>query len=159
MSAPFAQLSNIVRGVYFHNEGLLTGTQSVSSDRICLLSEGMLRRSASATRIQRHWKGYIFRKKHLQSLQQLWNLNRAAIIVQRWARRLPRLTRESFMEQARATLEGIPDNRIYMPLPHYMGFLDEDSPIRGIRFAEQNSRIYKRGDELVITWDDALESA
>ena len=53
----------MVRGIYFYNDKKLHYDAS-TYQRIHVFSEWMLKRAASAIRIQKAWKGYLFRKNN-----------------------------------------------------------------------------------------------
>ena len=49
----------------------------------------MFERSTAALKIQKVWRGYSLRKKHDKYLRAILKMQRAAIIIQRWIRKLP----------------------------------------------------------------------
>jgi len=57
----------------------------------------MMKRISSAIKIQRIWRGYRFRKYHLDSIKAILKMQRASIIIQRWVRRLPAKKRKNFI--------------------------------------------------------------
>ena len=80
-------LQDLVRGAYFFNTNVL-GRESKKRERINLFSGWMLTRVASAIKIQKVWRGHHIRQKHEQYMRSLLKMQRAAVILQRWTRKL-----------------------------------------------------------------------
>jgi len=57
----------------------------------------MLRRIACAVKIQKVWRGYSFRNKNEIHVKLLMKLQRAAVILQRWIRKIPYIQKNRFM--------------------------------------------------------------
>jgi len=81
-------LKDIVKNIFLFNTGALPDCE-VKNKRIQIFSEAMLDRGASAVKIQKVWRGYQLRKKHEKYLRSILKMQRAAIRIQRWVRRLP----------------------------------------------------------------------
>ena len=117
-------LKDIVRGVYLYNSNIL---KQRTESRIQLFSEAMLKRVTSAIKIQKLWRGYIFRKKHHQYLKTLVKMQRAATIIQRWIRRLPLARKKEFLFRTVKRLAAIHDQYFYIDLDDYFELIRRES--------------------------------
>jgi hypothetical protein len=117
-------LKDIVRGVYFFNTGRLDGGNP-ESERIHVFTEFSLRKVASVTKIQKVWRGYCYRKKNEEHVKVLLKFQRAAIIIQRWVRRLPTYRKKNFIYAASKQLAGIRESTFYVEASEYFAFLKE----------------------------------
>lgn len=89
-------LKDIVRGIYFFNTGRLQSPNQ-NNLRINILTQYSLKKIVSVTKIQKIWRGYSFRKKNSYHFKAILKAQRAAIIIQRWFRRLPHYKKTNFV--------------------------------------------------------------
>ena len=119
-------LRDIVRGVYFYNTGRLNGGSSPeNNERINVFTEFSLKKIASVTKIQKVWRGYSYRKKKEVHLKVLLKFQRAAIIIQRWVRKLPTYRKKNFIYDTSKQLESIKESTFYVQTSDYFSFLKE----------------------------------
>lgn len=57
----------------------------------------MIERITSVIKIQKVWRGYLVRKKNKNHLKVIIKMQRAAIIIQRWYRRLYNIKKKLFL--------------------------------------------------------------
>jgi len=65
-----------------------------------VFSETMIIKIVSAVKIQKVWRGFSLRKRNSKYLKAVMRMQRAAIIIQRWKRRLPINHKKYFMLKA-----------------------------------------------------------
>lgn len=82
--------------MYFYNSGVLNVSRQ-NGQRIQFLSGGMIDRITSAIKIQKVWRGSLFRKKNKPYLKVIIKMQRAATIIQRWYRRLHNIKKKLFL--------------------------------------------------------------
>ncbi len=117
-----------MRGVYLFNSGRLSGGNT-DCQRIHVFTESSLKRIASVIKIQKVWRGYSYRKKNEGHIKTLLKFQRAAIIIQRWVRRLPVYRKKNFIYKTAKQLEGVKESKFYIETGEYLSFLKEKQTI------------------------------
>lgn len=103
----------------------------------------MLKKITYAVKIQKVWRGYSFRKKNEQHLKIILKLQRAVIIIQRWARKISANQKKIFMFYVAQRLNEIQENVFYVEMSDYMKQIEERKEKKiGYAFLEQNVQLY-----------------
>lgn len=93
-------------------------------------------------------------------MRAILRIQRAAIIIQRWYRRVPSLKRKNFMLKTSKKMAEIQDNILYIDSHRYINLVKQSPQDRHFLFLEQNTKILlNRSTKMIsLSWEPKGEN-
>jgi len=85
----------------------------------------MIKKVISAVKIQKVWRGFTFRKRNEKYLKAVLKMQRAAIIIQRWFRKLPMYHKKYFMIKTVNELNKFTEKNFFIEMNDYLTLIKD----------------------------------